>query len=123
LVPSLVSLVWFAIFGGAAIKFEMDGKGVYAGGAEAQLFNTLEQLPLSTIATVLVIVLVGIFFVSGADAASVVMGSLSQHGALEPRRAPVIFWGVATGAVAAVMLLVGGQTALDGLKNMTIVVS
>jgi len=123
LVPSLVSLVWFAIFGGAAIKFQMDGKGVYDGGAEAQLFNTLDQLPLSTIATVLVIVLVGIFFVSGADAASVVMGSLSQHGALEPRRAPVIFWGVATGAVAAVMLLIGGQTALDGLKNITIVVS
>ncbi|WP_235736464.1 BCCT family transporter [Nocardioides alcanivorans] len=121
LVPSLVSLVWFAIFGGAAIKFEMDGKGVFEGGAEAQLFNTLEQLPLSTMATVLVMILVGIFFVSGADAASIVMGSLSQHGALEPKRAPVIFWGVATGAVAAVMLLVGGETALDGLKNITIV--
>ncbi|WP_239460021.1 BCCT family transporter [Nocardioides daejeonensis] len=121
LVPSLVSLVWFAIFGGAAIKFEMDGKGVYDGGAEAQLFNTLDQLPWASIATVLVIILVGIFFVSGADAASIVMGSLSQHGALEPKRAPVIFWGVATGAVAAVMLLIGGQTALDGLKNITIV--
>ncbi|WP_235532594.1 MULTISPECIES: BCCT family transporter [unclassified Nocardioides] len=121
LVPSLVSLVWFAVFGGAAIKFQMDGKKVFEGGAEAQLFNTLDQLPFSTIATVLVIILVGIFFVSGADAASIVMGSLSQHGALEPKRAPVIFWGVATGAVAAVMLLIGGDTALNGLKNITIV--
>ncbi len=66
-------------------------------------------------------VLVAIFFVSGADAASIVMGSLSQRGAIEPRRLPVIFWGVATGGVAAVMLLVGGEDALNGLKNITIV--
>jgi choline-glycine betaine transporter len=65
--------------------------------------------------------LVAIFFVSGADAASIVMGSLSERGALEPSRRTVIFWGVATGAVAAVMLLVGGANALTGLQTITIV--
>jgi choline-glycine betaine transporter len=33
----------------------------------------------------------------------------------------VVFWGVATGAVAAVMLLVGGADALTGLQTITIV--
>jgi choline-glycine betaine transporter len=33
----------------------------------------------------------------------------------------VIFWGVATGGVAAVMLLVGGADGLNGLKTITIV--
>ena len=66
-------------------------------------------------------VLVGIFFVSGADAASVVMGTLSQRGTLTPARSVVVFWGVATGSVAAVMLLVGGDDALTGLQNITIV--
>ncbi|CAM5731862.1 hypothetical protein STENM223S_02798 [Streptomyces tendae] len=67
-------------------------------------------------------VLVGIFFVSGADAASIVMGTLSQKGSLEPSRWAVVFWGVVTGAVAAIMLLVGsGQgDALTGLQNLTI---
>lgn len=67
-------------------------------------------------------VLVGIFFVSGADAASVVMGTLSQSGSIEPHRMVVIFWGVVTGAVAAVMLLVGGggDDALSGLQQITI---
>ena len=36
--------------------------------------------------TVLVMVLVAIFFVSGADAASIVMGSLSERGTLSPSR-------------------------------------
>ncbi len=122
LVPSLVSLVWFAIFGGSAIKLQMDGTDIYgSGGVEAQLFGLLEQYPLATVSSVLVMALVAIFFVSGADAASIVMGSLSQRGAIEPTRAPVIFWGVVMGGVAAVMLLIGGDTALDGLKNITIV--
>jgi choline/carnitine/betaine transport len=122
LVPSLVSLVWFAVFGGSAIKLQMEGTDIYGAGAlEDQLFTMLDQFPLATVSSILVMVLVAIFFVSGADAASIVMGSLSQNGAIEPSRAPVIFWGVATGGVAAVMLLVGGDTALDGLKTITIV--
>ena len=122
LVPSLVSLVWFAIFGGAAIKMQQDGVDLAgASSAEGQLFAMLGELPLATITSVLVMILVAIFFVSGADAASIVMGSLSQRGALEPGRATVIFWGVATGGVAAVMLLVGGDSALTGLQNITIV--
>jgi choline/carnitine/betaine transport len=122
LVPSLVSLVWFCIFGGAAIDLQQHGTDIAgAGGLESQLFTTLEAYPLTTVASIVVMALVAIFFVSGADAASIVMGSLSERGTLTPSRPTVIFWGVATGAVAAVMLLVGGADALTGLQTITIV--
>jgi choline/carnitine/betaine transport len=122
LVPSLVSLVWFAIFGGAGIKAQMDGIDI-AGAAtpEGQLFGLLDSMPLAGVTGVVVMALVAIFFVSGADAASIVMGTLSQRGTLTPSRWNVVFWGVATGAVAAVMLTVGGDSALTGLQNITIV--
>jgi choline/carnitine/betaine transport len=122
LVPSVVTLMWFAIFGGAGIAAQRDGVDV-AGQAtsEGQLFRVLEQYPLATVMTVLVMVLVAIFFVSGADAASIVMGSLSERGTLSPSRKTVIFWGVVMGAVAAVMLLIGGDEALTGLQNLTII--
>ncbi|GDY57855.1 hypothetical protein SVIO_084780 [Streptomyces violaceusniger] len=85
----------------------------------------LEQYPIAGVMSVLVMILVGIFFVSGADAASIVMGTLSQKGAFEPTRFVVVFWGVVTGAVAAVMLLIGGGggDALTGLQNLTILVA
>lgn len=122
LVPSLVSLVWFTIFGGAAIGLQQNGADIAGqASAEGQLFAMLGELPIATITSIVVMVLVGIFFVSGADAASIVMGSLSERGALEPRKRTVVFWGVATGGVAAVMLLVGGDEALSGLQNITIV--
>ncbi|MCZ2827637.1 BCCT family transporter [Modestobacter sp. VKM Ac-2986] len=122
LVPSTVSLVWFAVFGGAGIAAQQGGTDVAGQAtAEGQLFGVLQQYPLATVTTVLVMVLVAVFFVSGADAASVVMGSLSQRGTLHPSRGIVVFWGVVMGAVAAIMLLAGGDDALTGLQNLTII--
>lgn len=124
LVPSAVSLVWFAIFGGAAIDMQRNGVDLAGtGSAESQLFGLLQHMPMPAVTSVLVMVLVAIFFVSGADAASIVMGTLSERGTIGPSRKTVVFWGVATGAVAAVMLLVGGEDALSGLQNVTIVAS
>ncbi|GAB2849136.1 BCCT family transporter [Streptomyces deserti] len=122
LVPSTVSLVWFAVFGGSAMKMREQGRLGEESTPEGQLFAVLREFPIATVTSLLVMILVGIFFVSGADAASIVMGTLSQRGALEPGRLVVVFWGVVTGAVAAVMLLVGsGQgDALTGLQNLTI---
>ena len=121
-VPSAVSLVWFAIFGGAGISEQRDGIDLAGQDTqEGQLFGMLDHLPLTGITTVLVMILVGIFFVSGADAASMVMGTLSQRGSLEPQRWVVVFWGVLTGGVAALILWTGGDAALDGLQTMTII--
>ncbi|WP_072689561.1 BCCT family transporter [Rhodococcus marinonascens] len=121
-VPSAVSLVWFAIFGGAGISEQRAGIDIAGQDTtEGQLFGMLEHLPLTGFSTVLVMVLVAIFFVAGADAASVVMGTLSQRGALDPQRWVVIFWGTLTGGVAALILWTGGDTALSGLQTMTII--
>ncbi|MFF7408377.1 BCCT family transporter [Streptomyces lydicus] len=125
LVPSVVSLLWFAVFGGSAIKLQGDKQLHGSHTPEGQLFDVLHQYPLATVMSILVMILVGIFFVSGADAASIVMGTLSQKGTFEPSRLVVVFWGVVTGAVAAIMLLIGGGSgdALTGLQNLTILVA
>ncbi|MEV0078919.1 BCCT family transporter [Nocardia neocaledoniensis] len=131
LVPSVVSLLWFAVFGGAGI-FEQgkDGALTEADGSvdsNFTLFHLLDQYPIVGVTTVLVMILVGIFFVSGADAASIVMGTLSERGSIEPSKPIVIFWGAATGAVAAIMLVIADSDdlggALTGLQALTTVVS
>ncbi len=125
LVPSTVSLIWFAVFGGSAMTVSERGGLKGETTAEAQLFGLLHEYPIATVTSLLVMILVGIFFVSGADAASIVMGTLSQKGALEPGRFVVVFWGIVTGAVAAIMLLIGDGSgdALTGLQNLTILVA
>jgi choline/carnitine/betaine transport len=124
LIPSAVSLLWFAIFGGAAIDLQRSGTDLASADTEGQLFGLLQSYPLGFALSVLAMVLVAIFFVSGADAASVVMGTLTSRGSIEPRRWVVIFWGVVMGAIAIIMLLVSpGDEALTGIQNITIIMA
>jgi glycine betaine transporter len=116
LVPSGVSFVWFAILGGAAIDLQLTGQANLADAVaqpEVALFTLLEEFPLATLTSIVVIVLVSVFFVSGADAASIVMGMLTCRGILEPPRAIVAFWGTAMGAVAITLLVAGGLETLQ----------
>jgi choline/carnitine/betaine transport len=124
LIPSAVSLVWFAIFGGAAINLQRSGTDLASQDTEGQLFGLLNTLPLGGVLSIIAMILVAIFFVSGADAASIVMGTLSQRGTLEPSRWVVVFWGVVMGAIAIIMLLVSpGSEALTGIQSITIIMA
>jgi choline/carnitine/betaine transport len=130
LVPSVVSLVWFAIFGGAGIFQQGDSGDLTESDGTVNsnfaLFRLLDHYPIASVTAVLVMVLVAIFFVSGADAASLVMGTLSERGNIEPNKFAVIFWGAATGAVAAIMLVIANLDtgdALTGLQDLTTVVA
>ena len=125
-IPSLVSFVWFSILGGSAFDLQLnekqDMKALVDAGLESTLFGTLRSFPLSSVTVVLAVFLIAIFFVTGADSASIVMGMLSENGTEEPQRALVVFWGVATGAVAAVLLITGGDKALGALQTGVIIV-
>ncbi|WP_328292414.1 BCCT family transporter [Kineococcus sp. NBC_00420] len=125
LIPTAVSLVWFSVLGGAAIdlqrKFvEGTGGADIAGIAnqESQMFTFLQQFPWAGATSVLVVLLVAIFFVSGADASSIVMGSLSSYGVDEPQKWLVALWGGLMGLVAIVLFFAGG---LEALQDITII--
>jgi glycine betaine transporter len=130
LAPSVVSFVWFAILGGAAINLQLSGAvdnlaETAASNQPGALFLTLEQFPLFWLTAGITIVLVALFFVSGADAASMVMGMLSSRGNLHPKRWTLIVWGTFTGAAAAICLLAGAiqgsvDAALSALQAVAI---
>jgi glycine betaine transporter len=119
LVPSVVSFVWFAVLGGTAIDLELRGVGDISGavneGLENALFATLNQFPLAGLMSLIAVILVALFFVSGADAASVVMGMLSSRGNINPQAWVVVIWRTLTGT--AILLLAVG---LDGLQTAAI---
>jgi glycine betaine transporter len=82
---------------------------------EWRVHSSKGYFPWGTLTSALAVFLIAIFFVTGADSASIVMGMLSQNGCEEPRRGLTVFWGVTTGAVAGVLLWSGGLKALQTL--------
>ncbi|MDK8768609.1 BCCT family transporter [Corynebacterium freneyi] len=121
IVPSMVSLVWFAIFGGSAIHLEQIGQSIWGdGAAEGQLFALLDSFPLGGVTAFIAMILLATFFVTSADSASTVMGTMSQNGRLTASRPVTAMWGIATALIAVVLLLTGGEDALSNLQSVTI---
>lgn len=120
LVPTLISAVWFVVFGGAGLHLQFAGVDIAGTGSEAAAFFTmLQEYPVLPITAGAVIFLTSIFFVSGADAGALVLSTLSSRGRQEPWEPLVVLWAVLTGVVAAMLLLVGGLQALQTFTILT----
>ncbi|MEV5608769.1 BCCT family transporter [Streptomyces sp. NPDC052225] len=123
-IPSGATAVWFCVMGGTGIRLDSTGKvdmsAKISEGAESSLFAMLDALPIGTVTSWIAMILVMTYFVTSADSASLVMGSLTSRGALHPRTWLVVTWGVLMAAVAAVLLVAGG---LDSLQSATILVA
>lgn len=116
-VPSLVFSIWFAIFGGTSIHQEMFGN---TGIGEATLADTnstffamLAELPIPAVTSVFTVIMVVLFFITGADSNTYVLGTLTSGGNMYPKRPVLAIWGLLTGVCAIVLLLVGGLQALQ----------
>jgi glycine betaine transporter len=121
--PTGIGFIWFAILGITGIDLQVTGQANLIGTVatpELTLFTALEQMPFTTIMSVVCVVLIALFFVSGADAASVVMGVMASRGTLEPAKVVVAVLGTLMGGIAAALLLVGG---LAGLQQGAILAS
>lgn len=121
LAPTVLTILWITIFGNTALHIEMFGDGGVTAAVNADrttaLFKTIELLDLgmlmtglmATICTVMLLT----YFVTSADSATLIICTLISMGSDEPTAKLRIFWGVAIGAVAAVLLYSGGLEALQ----------
>jgi len=123
LVPSIVTFVWVAVFGGSALHLDQTRGGGIAervvSDPASGMFVFLEQFPLVLPLSILTLVVLWIFFVAGADAGTVVLGSMSTGGPQEPRRWIKLSWGLAMAAIAGILLVAGGLGALQSASVLT----
>ena len=111
LVPTVFSMLWFAVFGGAAIYLEMFGGGglselVFEDVSRA-LYAFFGYLPWTTILNTMVVLLVYIFLVTGADSGTFVIAMMTSNGDLNPSTKQKVTWGLIMAAITAGTLLSG----------------
>lgn len=123
LVPTLLTFIWLTVFGNTALYQEtVLGHGIVNAVNEnvaVALFVMLQNLPLSTITSVLGILLVTTFFVTSSDSASLVIDIITAGGNTNPPTIQRIFWAVTEGVVAMVLLVGGGLIALQTVSITT----
>lgn len=126
--PSLFTLLWFVIFGWSAM--EIDGIGGDGGpisdavseSIPLAIFEFFENFPATTLIQGIAVVVVALFFATSSDSASLVVDMLcSGDGNAGPVRQRV-FWGITEGAVAATLIVLGGEEGLSALQEVITVI-
>jgi len=131
LVPVFVSMLWFAVFGGAALEsvtstLEATGEHGYIYNQVFEdpalgFFALLQEFPLSTLLVAVGTFSVAVFFITSSDSGTYVNGMLTSGGNPNPPVFLRITWGVLEGAIAAVLLYTGGEAALGSLQTASVV--
>lgn len=128
LVPGTFVSIWFIVLGGTAIHFDHFSQAgvmetINDKGLEVAMYALLENLPLSSLMIPLGILALGISFITLADSMTSTIAIMTTKNTLKAE-APAsvkIFWGILTGAVTVICLLVTGTVGTKALQSVSIV--
>ncbi|EKF55025.1 choline/carnitine/betaine transporter [Galbibacter marinus] len=122
IIPSIFNFFWMTVFGNSAIWFDRnkaDGMlSALSSDPDALMFRFLEYLPLSTVASFTVVLIIVIFFVTSADSGIFVMNNIATKNAKASPKWQVFLWGILLALVSLFLLNAGG---LDALQSMTLI--
>lgn len=118
-VPTIVSMLWFAAFGGAAIHIEMFG----AGGLSSQVFSDVSAalfvffsyFPATGLLNFLAVCLIFIFLVTSADSGTFVISMMTSKGDLNPATKTKLTWGLIIAAITVATLATGSVSVAKAM--------
>ncbi len=120
-IPTIMTIIWMGIFGGIALDQvanqvgELGTKGLT--DISLTLFQVYDQLPYGHVISIISIALILVFFITSSDSGSLVIDSITAGGKVDAPIPQRIFWASVEGAIAAMMLWIGGTEALQALQS------
>lgn len=124
LIPMTILFFWFTTFGGVSIQMELlaaiNPELINPGLVEAvqadtgsAIFKLVEYYPFTKPITLLIVVMIVLWFVTSSDSASFVIDMLTAGGDTNPPKIQRLFWAIMQGLIAAILLAAGGLGALQ----------
>ena len=118
-IPMLLLFFWFTTFGGSAVHMELMGNYGLIEAVKADygsaIFKLIEYYPLTKPLTLVIVVMIMLWFVTSSDSASLVIDMLTAGGDTNLPKIQRLFWALSQGVIAAVLLVAGGLSALQAV--------
>lgn len=117
--------IWFAIFGGSAIGFELQHPGVISGalatdGLPSALITLLQNIPFSMALIPLALVLIVLFLVTTGAGAAYSMAVQTTRMEVPYAWIRALF-ATLLAVVAAVLVMIGGNDAMSAVQNFIVI--
>ncbi|WCZ34059.1 MULTISPECIES: BCCT family transporter [Corynebacterium] len=128
LLPTTFDLIWFSIFGRAAIDMEEKDPGVLTtpvveeGDTPQALFTLLAEYPLYAVTGTVALVVIVFYFVTSMDSAALVVDMFASG---EENKSPTFYrvgWVVAVGLVTCALLFIN-DSGIEALQQVVIIIA
>lgn len=117
LIPTVFTIIWLSVFGTIALSvtgtFSLAELQKLIASPETAVFIVFEQFPLSKVLSILVIILLSIFFITSADSATYSLSMMTSGGDLNPPWYKKIIWALIEAAMAFILLSAGSLKPLQ----------
>ncbi|QEP40551.1 BCCT (betaine/carnitine/choline) family transporter [Arcobacter porcinus] len=117
-VPVGFTFIWMTVFGNSALYLIINEgytalSQAISNDVSIAIFKFLEFFPFSSITSILVVILIAIFFITSSDSGSLVVDTIASGGNSNNPVWQRAFWASSQGIVAIAMLIAGGFEALQ----------
>lgn len=124
IIAPLITMFWFTIVGGTGLSLELSSPGTISTAFEgfnlpAALLAITQALPLGAIVSFMFLLLTMTFVATTGDSMTYVL-SVSMSNSDQPASFVRVFWGIAMGLMAAILIMIGSG-GIDKLQAFIVV--
>lgn len=120
IVPTLFTILWLAVFSAIALStvqgWSLENVQQLIASPETAVFIVFSHYPLSKVIAIMIIVLLGIFFITSADSATYSLSVMTSNGNINPPVYKKVVWGIVVATIAYVLLSAGSLKPLQTIS-------
>lgn len=119
-VPTVFTILWLSVFSAIALStvqnWSIESVQQLITTPETAVFIVFEHYPLSKLISIMVILLLGIFFITSADSATYSLSVMTSNGNINPPVYKRVVWGIVVAAIAYILLSAGSLKPLQTIS-------
>jgi len=119
-VPTVFTIIWLAVFSAIALTtvqgWSLETVQQLVASPETAVFIVFEHYPMSKVISMMIVVLLSIFFITSADSATYSLGVMTSNGRITPPTYKKVVWGVIVAAIAYILLCAGSLKPLQTIS-------
>ena len=120
IIPTVFTIIWLSVFGTIALSptgdWSLEAIRKLAATPETGVFIVFNEYPLSKVISILIILLLSIFFITSADSATYSLSVMTSDGNINPPKYKEIIWAVIEAAIAFLLLAAGSLKPLQTIS-------
>lgn len=120
IVPTVFTILWLSVFSAIALSavqgWSLDSIRELISSPETAVFIVFSNYPLSRVISIMIIVLLGVFFITSADSATYSLSVMTSNGDITPPIYKKVVWGIVVATIAYVLLSAGSLKPLQTIS-------